>query len=419
MVLGECKDRSLAEDGRRNIEWAEQTMPVLVAIRQEWTKSRPLQGLRMAACMHVTTETANLIRTLHAGGADISLCASNPLSTQDDVAAALNEVYGIATYAIRGEDSQTYYRHIRERLATNPDFILDDGGDMVAFLHKERPELTARIIGGTEATTTGTTRLRAMAKDGQLRFPVVAIDEARTKHMFDNRYGTGQSTMDGLLRATNYLIAGSVFVVGGYGWVGRGIAMRARGMGANVIVVEVDPLRALEAVMDGFQVMPMRQAAAQGDIFVVATGNKHVIDREDILALKDGAVLANAGHFNVEIDVEALAELAKERRQPRPHVEEFIMKDGRRIRLLAEGRLINLGAAEGHPAQVMDMSFANQALSVLWLLENKGRLAPDVYRVPEHIDAEVARRKLEAMGVKLEPLSDEQRQYMTSWQFGT
>lgn len=419
MLLGDCKDRTLAEAGRRRIEWAEQNMPVLVATRQQWEESTPLQGTRIAACMHVTTETANLMRTLKAGGAEVSLCASNPLSTQDDVAAALNEEYGIPTYAIRGEDEDTYYRHIRAVLDTGPHVTMDDGADLVTMLHRERTDLIPNIIGGTEETTTGVTRLRAMAADGQLRFPVVAIDDAQTKHMFDNRYGTGQSTMDGVLRATNYLIAGSTFVVGGYGWVGRGIAMRARGLGANVIVVEADPLRALEAVMDGYRVMPMRAAAAEGNIFVTATGNKHVISREDIELMRDGATLANAGHFDVEIDKPALAELAQERRQARPNVEEFIMGDGRRIRLLAEGRLVNLGAAEGHPAQVMDMSFANQALSALWLLENKGLLEPNVYRVPEAIDADVARRKLASMGVELEQLSGEQREYMTSWHFGT
>lgn len=419
MLLGDCKDRALADAGRKRIEWAEQNMPVLVATREEWEHTRPLAGLRIAACMHVTAETANLMRTLKAGGASVALSASNPLSTQDDVAAALNEVYGVPTFAIRGEDEETYYRHIRSVLDTKPHMTMDDGADLVTMLHRERTDLLADLIGGTEETTTGVTRLRAMAKDGQLRYPVIAVDDARTKHMFDNRFGTGQSTLDGLLRATNYLIAGATFVVVGYGWVGRGIAMRARGLGANVIVVEADALRALEAVMEGYRVMPMAAAATEGDIFVTATGNKHVISQQDMTRMRDGATMANAGHFDVEIDIPGLQEMAVERRQPRPNVDEFVLADGRRLRLVAEGRLVNLGAAEGHPAQVMDMSFANQALSALWLLQHKGELAPDVYAVPREIDEDVARRKLASMGVELQPMSGAQREYITSWQFGT
>src|SRR5690554_6325316 len=390
-------------------------MPVLADIRAEWEKTKPLAGVRIAACMHVTTETANLMRTLKAGGAEVALAASNPLSTQDDVAAALNEEYGIPTFAIRGEDNETYYRHIRAVLDTKPHITMDDGADLVTTLYRERKDLLAGVIGGTEETTTGVIRLRAMAEDGELPFPVVAVNDARTKHMFDNRYGTGQSTIDGILRATNYMLAGSTFVVAGFGWCGRGIAARARGMGADVIVVEVDPLRALEAVMEGYRVMPMRDAAKEGHIFVTATGNRGVINGDHFALMKDGATLANAGHFDVEIDIPALAAMAKERREARPNVQEFVLEDGRRIRLLAEGRLVNLGAAEGHPAQVMDMSFANQALSALWLLENKGKLERQVYSVPEDIDAEVARRKLDSMGVRLERLTPAQEEYLSTW----
>lgn len=419
MAIGDCKDRSLAAAGRRRIEWADENMPVLADIRAEWEKTKPLAGVRIAACMHVTTETANLMRTLKAGGAEVALAASNPLSTQDDVAAALNEEYGIPTFAIRGEDNETYYRHIRAVLDTKPHITMDDGADLVTTLYRERKDLLAGVIGGTEETTTGVIRLRAMAEDGELPFPVVAVNDARTKHMFDNRYGTGQSTIDGILRATNYMLAGSTFVVAGFGWCGRGIAARARGMGADVIVVEVDPLRALEAVMEGYRVMPMRDAAKEGHIFVTATGNRGVINGDHFALMKDGATLANAGHFDVEIDIPALAAMAKERREARPNVQEFVLEDGRRIRLLAEGRLVNLGAAEGHPAQVMDMSFANQALSALWLLENKGKLERQVYSVPEDIDAEVARRKLDSMGVRLERLTPAQEEYLSTWRLGT
>ncbi|MFO7265743.1 MAG: adenosylhomocysteinase [Limnochordales bacterium] len=419
MTIGDCKDRSLAALGRRRIEWADENMPVLRAIREEWAATRPLAGVRVAACMHVTTETANLMRTLQAAGAEVALCASNPLSTQDDVAAALNEEYGIATYAIKGEDNATYYDHIRAVLDTKPHITMDDGADLVTTLYRERRELLPGVVGGTEETTTGVIRLQAMARDGELPFPVVAVNNARTKHMFDNRYGTGQSTIDGILRATNVMLAGAKFVVVGFGWCGRGIAARARGMGADVIVVEVDPLRALEAAMEGYRVMPMTEAAKEGQIFVTATGNRAVIDGRHIALMRDGAILANAGHFDVEINIPALAAMSKERRPVRPHVEEFVLEDGRRIRLLAEGRLVNLAAAEGHPAQVMDMSFANQALSVRWLLENKGRLERQVYPVPEAIDAEVARRKLESMGVRLERLTPEQEEYLNTWRLGT
>ncbi|MFO7310843.1 MAG: adenosylhomocysteinase [Bacillota bacterium] len=419
MSIGDCKDRSLALAGKQRIEWADDNMPVLKGIREEWEKTRPLAGVRIAACLHVTTETANLMRTLKAGGAEVALCASNPLSTQDDVAAALNEVYGIPTFAIRGEDEETYYGHIRSVLATGPQVTMDDGADLVTTLHGERQDLLPQIIGGTEETTTGVIRLKAMERDGYLRFPVVAVNEARTKHMFDNRYGTGQSTIDGILRATNALIAGSTFVVVGYGWCGRGVAARARGMGADVIVVEVDPLRALEAVMDGYRVMPMEKAAPQGHFFVTVTGNRDAIREEHFRVMRDGAIVANAGHFDVEINIPALAAMARERRQVRPNVEEFVLADGRRIRLLAEGRLVNLGAAEGHPAQVMDMSFANQALSVAWLVQQAGKLERRVYPVPDDIDREVARRKLASMGIELEELTPAQREYLNSWQFGT
>ncbi len=410
----------LAEQGRARIEWADSFMPVLRQIRERWERERPLDGLRISACLHVTTETANLVRTLAAAGAQVRLCASNPLSTQDDVAAALNEVYGIPTFARRGVGSDEYYRHIHQALEHGPHVTMDDGADLVTTLHTQRQDLLSGVRGGTEETTTGVTRLRAMARDGVLRYPIVAVNDARTKFMFDNRYGTGQSTLDGLLRATNVLLAGSTVVVAGYGWCGRGIAARARGMGARVIVTEVDPLRALEAVMDGFACMPMLEAAPLGDIFITATGNTGVIREEHMLRMKDGAILANAGHFNVEIDVEALARLARARRQARPDVEEFELPGGKRLRLIGEGRLVNLTAAEGHPAQVMDMSFANQALSVAWLVSEAGSgLSPQVYPVPEAIDREVASLKLQAMGVSLDVLTDRQRRYLAGWQEGT
>lgn len=418
-MIGECKDRTLAAEGRRRIEWADGQMPVLRRIREDWERERPLQGLRIAACLHVTTETANLMRTLKAGGAEVALCASNPLSTQDDTAAALNEVYGIPTYAIRGEDPESYYRHIHRVLDIEPHITMDDGADLVNTLHSRRPELLSTVIGGTEETTTGVIRLKAMEERGVLKFPIVAVNEALTKHMFDNRFGTGQSTLDGIMRATNVLIAGSVFVVAGYGWCGRGVASRARGMGARVIVVEVDPLRALEAVMEGYEVTTMDKAAAVGDIFVTVTGNRDVIDRRHFELMKDGAIVANAGHFDVEINVKALREMARERREVRAGVEEYVLPSGKRIRLLAEGRLVNLGAAEGHPAQVMDMSFANQALSVRWLWVDRPRLEPKVYKVPDAIDREIARRKLEAMGIEIERLTEAQKAYLASFDQGT
>ncbi|HET7558534.1 MAG TPA: adenosylhomocysteinase [Limnochordia bacterium] len=419
MSTGDFKDPKLAEAGRRRIEWADGGMPVLRGVRSEWERTKPLAGVRIAGCLHITTETANLARALAAGGAELALCASNPLSTQDDVAAALNLEYGIAAFAVRGEDADTYYRHIRSVLDIGPQLTMDDGADLVNTLHKERHDLLDGIEGGTEETTTGVIRLRAMAGDGVLRFPVVAVNDAMTKHLFDNRYGVGQSTLDGLVRATNVLIAGSTFVVCGYGWCGRGLAARARGLGANVVVTETDPLHALEAVMEGFRVMPLDEAAPLGDIFVSVTGNRHVIDRRHFERMKDGALVANAGHFDIELNLEGLRDLSRSEREVRTHVREFTLTNGRRIRLLAEGRLVNLGAAEGHPAQVMDMSFANQALSALWLHEQKGQLAPGVYTVPEAIDRGIAERKLAAMGVGIDRLTPEQERYLHSYDVGT
>lgn len=418
-MLGDCKDRTLAEEGRRRIEWARAQMPVLQSIREDWKTSRPLEGVRIAACLHVTTETANLMCTLKEGGADVRLCASNPLSTQDATAAALNEVYGVPTYAIRGEDSETYYRHIHSVLDVEPHITMDDGADLVNVLHSEREALIEGIIGGTEETTTGVIRLKAMEAQSFLRFPIVAVNDAMTKHMFDNRYGTGQSTIDGILRATNYLLAGSVFVVIGYGWCGRGVAMRARGMGARVVVVETDPLRALEAVMEGYEVTSMARAARIGEIFVTVTGNRHVIDVEHFKVMKDGSLVANSGHFDVEINVTGLAELASDVKEVRPDVEEYTLPDGRRIRLLAKGRLVNLACAEGHPAQVMDMSFANQALAAHWLAVERPALEKKVYAVPHAIDQEIARRKLESMGIEIGSLTPEQEKYLASFDIGT
>jgi adenosylhomocysteinase len=418
-LQGDYKEPGLAQAGRQRIEWADNSMPVLASIRREWTQSRPLAGVRIGACLHVTTETANLMRTLVAGGAQVALCASNPLSTQDDVAAALGEIYGVPTFAQRGEDKEAYYRHINLVLDTKPHLTMDDGADLVNTLHGERRSLLKEVLGGTEETTTGVIRLRAMEKDGYLQYPIVAVNNALTKHMFDNRYGTGQSTIDGILRATNHLIAGSVFVVVGYGWCGRGVASRARGMGANVIVVEVDPLRALEAVMDGYRVMNMDRAAKEGDIFLTVTGNLHGIQGHHFALMKDGAIVANAGHFNVEIDLESLADMAEEHRTVREHVEEYRLPGGKRIFLLAEGRLVNLAAAEGHPAMVMDMSFANQALACKWLLEQKGSLGKRVYDVPEEIDREIARRKLGSMGIEIDDLTPEQEEYLRSYRQGT
>ncbi len=415
----DVKDMSLAEQGRNRIEWAEKEMSVLRAIRERFEKEKPLKGIRMSGCLHITTETANLAHTLVAGGADLVLCASNPLSTQDDVAAALVGFFEVPTYAIKGEDNETYYAHIRAALDHRPNITMDDGADLVSTLHKERTEQIPDVIAGTEETTTGVIRLKAMAKDGALRFPVLAVNDAMTKHLFDNRYGTGQSTLDGVIRATNLLIAGRVLVVAGYGWCSRGIAMRAKGLGANVIVTEVDPLKALEAVMDGFRVMPMLEAAPIGDIFITSTGDINIIDRHHFEVMKDGAVVANSGHFNVEINIPALEEMAVEKRQPRRFVDQYWLPDGRRIHLLGEGRLVNLAAAEGHPASVMDMSFANQALGAAYMLRNADQLEKKVYVIPEEIDQEIARVKLETMGVRIDTLTPEQEKYLASWEEGT
>jgi len=416
---GDVRDRALANEGIRRIEWAAREMPVLAQIRERFRERQPLRGLRIGACLHITTETANLLITLRDGGAQVAACASNPLSTQDDVAAALNVEYGIPTFAIKGEDNATYYAHINAVLSTAPQITMDDGCDLVAQLHKERRELLDGVIGGTEETTTGVIRLRGMTREGALRYPIIAVNDADTKHLFDNRYGTGQSTLDGIIRATNILLAGKTIVVAGYGWCGRGFASRARGMGAQVIVTEVDPIRALEAVMDGFRVMPMSEAAPIGDIFVTLTGDINVIDRAHLAVMKDGAILANSGHFNDEINIRALEEMAEGQRPVRAFVQEYRLGDGRRLYLLGEGRLINLAAAEGHPASVMDMSFANQALSVEHVALNAGKLEPGVYPVPREIDEEIARLKLRAMGVSIDTLTDEQRAYLASWEAGT
>src|SRR5215218_5750573 len=415
----DVRDLSLAPAGLVRIEWADRQMPVLAAIRERFEREQPLAGHRVSACLHVTSETANLARALQAGGADVALCASNPLSTQDEVAAALVAEYGIPVFAIRGEDDATYYSHINAAVDHRPQLTMDDGADVIGILHSERREQLTEILGGTEETTTGVIRLRALEREGKLGFPVIAVNEANTKHLFDNRYGTGQSTVDGIVRATNVLLAGRKFVVGGYGWVGRGVAMRARGMGAHVIVTEVEPLRALEAVMDGYDVLPMERAAEVGDIFVTATGDKHVISRAAIERMKDGAILANTGHFNVEIDIPGLRELSTSSRPARPNVEEFALADGRRLYLIAEGRLVNLSAAEGHPAAVMDMSFANQALSAEYLVRNGDGLESRVYDVPQEIDREIARLKLETMGIEIDRLTEEQARYLSSWDEGT
>jgi adenosylhomocysteinase len=415
----DVREINLAEGGRRRIEWAEREMPVLRLIRERFAKERPLKGIRIAACLHVTTETANLMNTLHLGGAEVVLTASNPLSTQDDVASSLVTHYEIPVFAIKGENNVTYYKHINSALDFNPHVTMDDGADLVSTIHKERRDLLKEIIGGTEETTTGVIRLRAMAADKALEFPVIAVNDAMTKHLFDNRYGTGQSTIDGIVRATNVLLAGRNFVVAGYGWCGRGLASRARGMGANVIVTEVDPLPALEAVMDGYRVMPMAEAACIGDIFVTVTGDINVLDRHHFEMMKDGAIVANSGHFNVEINIPALEELANEKRLVRPFVDQYLMPDGRRINLLGEGRLINLASAEGHPASVMDMSFANQALSLEYMIKNHDKLEKKVYSVPGEIDREIARLKLEGMGTKIDSLTAEQISYLNSWEEGT
>ena len=416
----DVRDLNLATAGRLRIEWAEREMPVLRLIRERFAEEKPLAGVRLSACLHVTTETANLARTLQAGGAEVVLTASNPLSTQDDVAAALVSYDEIPVFAIKGEDNDTYYQHIYAALDHKPQITMDDGADLVSVLHKERTELIGDVIGGTEETTTGVIRLRAMAKDGVLRYPIVAVNDAMTKHLFDNRYGTGQSTMDGVIRATNVLIAGKTVVIAGYGWCSRGIAMRAKGLGANVIVTEIQPLRALEAVMDGFRVMPMQEAAPIGDIFVTSTGDINVIDRNHFEVMKDGAIVSNSGHFNVEINIPALEEMAEgPPRRVRPFVDEYTLPDGRRIHLLGEGRLINLAAAEGHPSAVMDMSFANQALCAEYMLNHAEELEHTVYAVPEEIDQQIARIKLEAMGVKIDVLTPEQEKYLASWEEGT
>jgi adenosylhomocysteinase len=410
---------ALADRGKRKIEWANQQMPVLQSIRKRFIKEQPLKGLRVSACLHVTSETANLAITLRDGGADVVLCASNPLSTQDEVAACLVKDYNIPTFAIKGEDNATYYSHLEAALDHKPQMTMDDGADLVTMLLTKRPELVASVIGGTEETTTGVIRLRAMAKDGTLKYPVVAVNDALTKHLFDNRYGTGQSTIDGILRATNLLLAGLKFVVAGYGWCGRGVAMRSKGLGADVIVTEINPTRAIEAVMDGFRVMPMADAAKIGDIFVTVTGNKSVLTGEHFERMKEGAVICNSGHFNVEIDIPALEKLSSSKKPARPFVDEYTMKDGRRIYLLAEGRLVNLSSAEGHPAAVMDMSFANQALAAEYLVKHGKELQPQVYPVPEAIDQHIAKLKLESMGVHVDKLTPEQEQYLASWSEGT
>lgn len=419
MVKHDIKDITLAKKGKLRIEWALQEMPVLKSITERFKKEKPLKGIKIAACLHVTTETANLMETLKAGGAEVALCASNPLSTQDDVAASLVKDSQIPVFAIKGENTKTYYRHIISVLSINPHITMDDGADLVSTLHKEKKELLKNVIGGTEETTTGVIRLKAMAEDKALEYPIIAVNDAYTKHLFDNRYGTGQSTLDGIIRATNRLIAGSVFVVCGYGWCGKGVAMRAKGHGARVIVAEIDPLKALEATMDGYEVMPIKEASRIGDIFVTATGDINVISKECFSVMKDGAIICNTGHFNVEIDIESLKKMSKARRIMRDYVEEYKLKNGKRIYLLGEGRLINLAAAEGHPSSVMDMSFANQALCVEYIIKNSKNLEKKVYSVPEEIDKEIARLKLHAMGIKIDSLTKEQERYLHSWQMGT
>ncbi|MGQ9489548.1 MAG: adenosylhomocysteinase [Anaerolineae bacterium] len=415
----DIRDIRLADKGRFRMQWAAREMPVLDLIERRFAQEQPLKGIRISACLHVTSETANLMRVLQAGGADVVLTASNPLSTQDDIAATLVAHYEMPVYAIKGEDNATYYRHIKAALDHRPHITMDDGADLVSTLHKERRELLDGVIGGTEETTTGVIRLRAMAHDGELMFPVIAVNDALTKHLFDNRYGTGQSTMDGIIRATNVLIAGKTVVVAGYGWCSRGIAMRAKGLGGNVIVTEVDPLKALEAVMDGFRVMPMIEAAPQGDIFITSTGDINVLDRHHFEAMKSGAIMANSGHFNVEINIPALEKLAVEVRRVRDFLDEYILADGRRLYLAGEGRLVNLAAAEGHPSAVMDMSFANQALAAEYMVKNHASLKRTVYSVPEEIDKEIARLKLAAMGVKIDVLTPEQEAYLNEWRMGT
>ena len=417
--MSDIKNASLADQGEARIEWALSEMPVLNGLMQQLVNERPLDGIKMSGCLHITTETANLARALKAAGADLVLCASNPLSTQDDVAAALVEKHQIPVFAIQGESTDVYYQHIQAALEHQPVISMDDGADLVSEMHKSHTELLSNMIGGTEETTTGVIRLRAMAKDGALKFPIVAVNDAMTKHLFDNRYGTGQSALDGIIRATNILLAGKTFTIVGYGWCGRGVALRAKGHGAHVIVTEVDPLRALEASMDGYRVMPLMQAARQSDFILTVTGDKHVIDKVHMEVMKDGCVLANAGHFNVEINIPALESLSKSTSQPRKSVQEYTLKDGRRLRLLSEGRLVNLAAAEGHPSAVMDMSFANQVLSVIYLKQNRGKLSNAVHNVPAEIDARIAKLKLEAMGINIDQLTKEQQLDLTSWQEGT
>jgi adenosylhomocysteinase len=418
-IKHEVKNLDLAPEGKKRIEWAEQEMPVLRMIRERFEKEKPLAGIRLIACAHITTETANLARALKAAGADAVLIASNPLSTQDDVAAALVREYGISVYAMKGESTDTYRRHVQIALDHHPQIIIDDGSDVVATLISERPDQVAEVIGSTEETTTGIIRLKAMFRDGMLSFPAIAVNDAQTKHFFDNRYGTGQSTLDGVIRATNVLLAGKCLVVVGYGWCGKGVAMRGRGLGSQVIITEVDPIRALEATMDGFRVMPMAEAAKEGDIFVTVTGNHHVIDLEHFKVMKDGAIVCNSGHFDVELNLTGLAEIAVARHHLRPFVEAFEMENGRRVIVLGEGRLINLAAAEGHPASVMDMSFANQALSAEYLIQNQGKLAPEIHLLPKEVDVEIARIKLAAMKVQIDELTPEMIEYTNSWQIGT
>ena len=413
------KDIKLAEKGKDRIEWSENQMPVLLAIRKKFTEKRPLKEIKIAACLHVTTETANLVRTLKAGGAEVSLCASNPLSTQDDVAASLVKDYGIPVFAIKGEDKDVYYQHINQVLNYRPNITMDDGADLVSTVHSQKKELIKEIIAGTEETTTGVIRLRSMEKNKALKYPIIAVNDAQTKYLFDNRYGTGQSTLDGLLRATNILVAGKKFVICGYGWCARGLAMRANGMGAQVIITEIDPIKALEAVMDGYQVMPIKEAAKIGDIFITLTGDINVISEEEFPLMKDGVILANSGHFNVEINIRALENLAVSKKKIREYIEEYILKSSKKMNLLAEGRLLNLSAAEGHPASVMDMSFANQALSVEYLVKEGKTLSKKVYSVPGDIDKEIARLKLESMGIKIDKLTEEQERYLSSWKVGT
>ncbi|MDZ7725601.1 MAG: adenosylhomocysteinase [candidate division KSB1 bacterium] len=416
----DIKDIKLASKGKVRIEWADNDMPVLQKVRERFAEEQPLKGRKMSACLHITAETANLARTLKAGGADVVLCASNPLSTQDDVAASLVKDYEIPVFAIKGEDHKTYYEHLRAAIEHGPVVTMDDGADLVSNIHSDYPEMSAKIIGSMEETTTGVIRLRAMANDGALKFPVIAVNDAMTKNMFDNRYGTGQSTVDGIIRATDILLAGKNVVVGGYGWCGRGFAMRCRGMGSNIIVVEVDPIRALEAAMDGFRVMPIEKAAKIGDLFCTLTGDIHVIRAEHMKLMKDGAIVANSGHFNVEIDIDGLKKIAKKGpREVRPQVDEYVLENGNRVFLLADGRLINLAAAEGHPASVMDMSFATQALATEWVVQNDGNLDVQVHNVPASIEDWVARLKLEAMGIQIDELTEEQKEYLSSWTMGT